>query len=131
MLNILESISDATTGIDTLVNIFNTLRPKRASDAAQAIANVRTLTRLLKADPAQAQALRDYALRLLNARRHSSLYTEIGVLSNDGFFTELKRRIAYRLLPPALGDEYLSDALDQIAYLETDYLWIAAVPADD
>lgn len=131
MLNILESISDATTSIDTLVKLFNTLRPRRPADAAQAIANVRTLTRLLKADPAHAQALRDYVLRLLNARRHSSLYTEIGVLSNDGFFTELKRRIAYRLLPPALGDEYLSDALDQLAHEETDYIWIGAIPAAD
>ncbi|KQW87348.1 recombinase [Massilia sp. Root418] len=131
MLNILESISDATTSIDTLVQLFNTLRPRRPSDAAQAIANVRTLTRLLKADAGHAQALRDYVLRLLTARRHSSLYTEIGVLSNDGFFTELKRRIAYRLLPPALGDEYLSDALDQLAHEETDYLWISAVPAAD
>jgi site-specific recombinase len=131
MLNILESISDATTGIDTLVQLFNTLRPRRAADAAKAIANVRTLTRLLKADPAHAQALRDYIVRLLGERRHSSLYTEIGVLSNDGFFTELKRRIAYRLLPPALGDEYLSDALDQLAHEQTDHLWIAAVPAAD
>ncbi|KQV84938.1 recombinase [Massilia sp. Root351] len=131
MLNILESISDATTSIDTLVKLFNALRPKRPADAAQAIANVRTLTRLLKADPLHAQALRDYLLRLLAARRHSSLYTEIGVLSNDGFFTELKRRIAYRALPPALGDEYLSDALDQLAHEETDHLWIGAVPAAD
>ena len=42
MLNILESISDATTSIDTLVQLFNTLRPGRPADAAQAIANVRT-----------------------------------------------------------------------------------------
>jgi site-specific recombinase len=131
MLDILESISDATTSIDTLVRLFNTLRPKRPHDAAKAIANVRTLTRLLQADAVHARALRDYVLRLLTSRRHSSLYTEIGVLSNDGFFTELKRRIAYRLLPPALGDEYLSDALDELAYLETDYLWISAVPAAD
>ncbi|CAN7461773.1 site-specific recombinase [Pseudoduganella sp. LjRoot289] len=131
MLNILESISDATTSIDTLVQLFNALRPKRPSDAPRAIANVRTLTLLLRADPARALALRDYALRLLTARRHASLYTETGVLSNDGFFTELKRRIAYRVLPPALGDEYLSDALDQIACEQTDYLWIRAVPAAD
>jgi site-specific recombinase len=53
------------------------------------------------------------------------------VLSNDGFFTELRTRIAYRILPPALGNDYLSEALDQIVYKRTDYLWIAAVPAED
>jgi hypothetical protein len=76
-------------------------------------------------------ALHHYARNLLAARRHASLYTEIGVLSNDGFFTELRTRIAYRILPPALGNDYLSEALDQIVYKRTDYLWIAAVPAED
>ncbi|SFU80054.1 site-specific recombinase [Pseudoduganella namucuonensis] len=131
MLDILESISDATTGIDALVRLFHTLRPERPADTGAATERVRTLTRLLKADPRQARTLRDYMLRLLTSRRHASLYTEIGVLSNDGFFSELKRRVAYRVLPPALGDEYLSDAVDQLMFLDTDYLWIRAVPAAD
>ena len=131
MLTLLERITADSSDIGLMVELFDTLRPKRPSNATQATANVRTLTQLLKGSPAHAQALHGYARRLLAARRHTSLYTEIGVLSNDGFFTELKRRIAYRILPPALGDEYLSDALDQLLYKKTDYLWIRAVPAAD
>src|SRR5476649_1764031 len=111
MLAILERIDRYTSNIDLLVELFNSLRPKRPHDSATAIANVRTLRQLLKGNPAQARALHEYVLRVLAARRHASLYTDIGVLSNSGFFTELKRRIAYRMLPPALGDEYLNDAL--------------------
>src|SRR5471032_184403 len=131
MLTLLERITADSSDIGLMVELFDTLRPKRPSNAAQAIANVRTLTQLLKGSPAHAQALHGYARRLLAARRHTSLYTEIGVLSNDGFFTELKRRISYSMLPPALGNEYLSDALDQVIYQNTDYLWISAVPAAD
>ncbi|MEG2031138.1 MAG: recombinase, partial [Janthinobacterium sp.] len=131
MLAILERIDPYTSNIDLLVELFNSLRPKRPHDSATAIANVRTLRQLLKGNPAQARALHEYVLRVLAARRHASLYTDIGVLSNSGFFTELKRRIAYRMLPPALGDEYLNDALDQVLYLKTDYLWISNVPATD
>src|SRR5450830_596410 len=131
MLAILESIDNGTTGIEPLVMLDETLRPRRPGDILRATANVRTLTQLLKGNPAHALSLRDYLFRLLSARRHASLYSEVGVLSNDGFFTELKRRIAYRILPPALGDEYLSDALDQLLYKKTDYLWIRAVPAAD
>jgi site-specific recombinase len=131
MLAILERIDADSNDIGPMVELFNTLRPQRASDGARATANVRTLCQLLKGNPAHALALRGYARKVLAGRRHSSLYTEIGVLSNDGFFTELKRRIAYRLLPPALGDEYLSDALDQVVYKRTDYLWINAVPVAD
>ena len=131
MLAILERIDPYTSNIDLLVELFNSLRPKRPHDSATAIANVRTLRQLLQGNPAQARALHEYVLRVLAARRHASLYTDIGVLSNSGFFTELKRRIAYRMLPPALGDEYLNDALDQVLYLNTDYLWISNVPAAD
>ncbi len=131
MLAILESIDDGTTGIEPLVALVETLRPRRPGNILRATANVRTLTQLLKGNPAHALALRDYLFRLLAGRRHASLYSEVGVLSNDGFFTELKRRIAYRILPPAFGDEYLADALDQVLYRQTDYQWIAGVPAAD
>ncbi len=131
MLPILERITPDHDNIDLLVELVNTLRPKRPGDHALAIANVRTLSQLLKGNPKHARALRSYALAVLGKRRHTSLYTDIGVLSNNGFFTELKRRLAYRVLPPALGEEYLSDALDQVLYLQTDYQWISAVPAAD
>ncbi|MET3131585.1 site-specific recombinase [Oxalobacteraceae bacterium GrIS 1.11] len=131
MLAILERITADKQGIDLLVELIDTIRPKRWQDGAGASANVRTLCQLLKGNPRQAAALREYGLRILSKRRHTSLYTDIGVLSRGGFFTELRRRIAYRVLPPALGDEYLHDALDQVLYLKTDCLWIAAVPASD
>lgn len=131
MLAILESIDRHTTGIEPLVALVDTLRPRRPGNTIRATANVRTLTQLLKGNPDHARQLRDYLFRLLESRRHASLYSEVGVLSNDGFFTELKRRIAYRMLPPAFGDEYLADALDQVLYKQTDYCWISAVPAAD
>ena len=129
MLEILQRIDAESTDIGLMVELFDTLRPQRANDGLRATANVRTLVQLLKGNPAHALALRGYACSLLSSRRHSSLYTEIGVLSNDGFFTELKRRIAFRILPPALGNDYLSEALDQIIYKRTDRIWISAVPA--
>ncbi|WP_432383086.1 site-specific recombinase [Duganella sp. P38] len=131
MLDILERIHADSNDISLMVALFDTLRPKRATDSARAIGNVRTLTQLLKGNPAHANALRNYARNIIASRRHSSLYTETGVLSSDGFFSELRTRIAYRLLPPALGNDYLDEALDQIVYKRTDYLWMSAVPAED
>jgi site-specific recombinase len=131
MLDILKRIDVHSDKIDVLVDLFAALRPRRPGDTELASANVRTLSQLLRGNPLQARALRSYGLRVLASRRHTSLYTDIGILSNDGFFTELKRRIAYRILPPALGDVYLSDALDQVLFVKTDYQWISAVPASD
>lgn len=131
MLPVLDRIDPDSTDIDALVALVDTLRPRRPDDIDQASANVRTLIQLLRGNPEHAWRLRRYATRILETRRHASLYTDIGILSNDGFFTELKRRIAYRILPPALNDAYLSDALDKLLYRQTDHLWIRGVPPSD
>ncbi len=131
MLDILDNITEHTSGVAAMVALVDQLRPRRPGNHIRATANVRTLTQLLRGNPEHARQLRAYVLRLLRQRRHASLYSEVGVLSNDGFFTELKRRIAYRILPPALGDEYLADLLDQVLYRQTDHQWISAVPASD
>jgi site-specific recombinase len=131
MLSTLERIDPHSDRIEMLVRLVNDVRPERADDAALASARVRSLCQLLRSYPALASTLRSYVARLLDSRRHASLYTDIGVLSSDGFFTELKRRIAYRCLPPALGDVYLNDAIDQVLYLASDYQWINAVPTAD
>lgn len=131
MLATLERIDPHSDRIDILVDLVEQLRPTRRQDPAVAAESVRTLCQLLKGNTRHASALHSYLARLLESRRHASLYTDIGILSNDGFFTELKRRISYRLLPPALGDVYLNDAIDQVLYADTDYLWINAVPTSD
>lgn len=134
MLATLERIDPYSDDIGLLVELVCHLRPRQrwvwqtGDDPAQ---SVRTLTQLLKGNPGQAWALRRYITTLLEKRRHTSLYSDIGILSNDGFVTELKSRITYRLLPPALDDLYLSDALDQLLYREDDYEWIRAVPDAD
>jgi len=134
MLATLERIDPHSDNIDVLVELVCHLRPRQRwvwqsqDDPAQ---TVRTLSQLLKGNPEQAWALRRYITTLLEKRRHTSLYSDIGILSNDGFVTELKNRITYRFLPPALDDLYLSDALDQVLYREDDFAWIRAVPDAD
>ena len=131
MLPILERLDPDSDRIDLLVDLVDRLRPRRARDHDYAIAQVRTLAQLLKGHPGQAWALRRYLTRLLETRRHTSLYSDVGILSNDGFFTELKKRIAYRILPPALDELYLSDTLDKVLCRDDDYQWIRAVPNAD
>ena len=131
MLSTLERIAPDTGRIDLLIELVDKLRPPHSSQGEIATANVRTLTQLLKGNPEQAARLGASLCTLLGQRRHASLYTDIGILSNDGFVVELKSRIAYRFLPPALDDAYLSDAIDQVLYIDTDYRWVNAVPAAD
>jgi site-specific recombinase len=131
MLAILERLDPHSDRIDLLVDLVDRLRPRNPRDPMYARAQVRTLCQLLRGNPEQAWALRRYITTLLETRRHTSLYSDVGILSNDGFFTELKKRIAYRILPPALDELYLSDTLDRVLCRENDYEWIRAVPNAD
>jgi site-specific recombinase len=128
MFATLERIDPHSDRIDLLVELVAHLRPKKLPGTEGVSDRLMTLCQLLKDNPAHAARLRSYLTRLLESRRHASLYTDIGILSSDGFFTELKRRISYRFLPPALGDAYLNDAIDQVLFVDTDYIWINAVP---
>ncbi len=134
MLAILERIDPDSDRIDLLVELVDRLRPRRKwvwQDPDDPTRQVRALHGVLLEHPVHAWRLRHYVTTLLEARRHTSLYSDIGILSNDGFFTELKRRVAYRFLPPALDDVYLSDALEQVLFREDDYEWIREVPSSD
>ncbi|MDB5952825.1 MAG: recombinase [Massilia sp.] len=131
MLSTLERIAPDSGRIDHLVDLVDKLRPAHPGQGAISAANVNDLLQLLKRNPDLAARLGASVCTLLQQRRHASLYTDIGILSNDGFVVELKRRIAYRFLPPALDDSYLSDAIDEVLSLDTDYRWINAVPTAD
>lgn len=132
MLQALELIAadPLSTRLDGLTALLASLRPARRSQPSQAIAHVQALTALLRDRPALAVALRAHLLHLLATRRQTGLYTDTGILSNDGFFSELHRRLVYRLLPPALDERDLQDCLEILLPDESDYLWVQAVPFD-
>jgi site-specific recombinase len=131
MLSTLERIAPDNGRIDLLVELVARLRPAHPGQAAISAARLNELLQLLTLNPDLAARLGASVCTLLQQRRHASLYTDIGILSNDGFVVELKRRIAYRFLPPALDDSYLSDAIDEVLSNDSDYRWINAVPTAD
>ena len=133
MLSQLERIAanPATATIDGLAAIIQKLRPAKPHQLAQASANIRTFTQLLQGKRSHAIALRHYLLHVISARHQTRLYTDTGILSSKGFFSELLQRFTYRILPPAVNESCLVDCLDQILPTKTDYMWMAAVPAAD
>ncbi|HWZ49402.1 MAG TPA: site-specific recombinase [Herbaspirillum sp.] len=120
-----------TDSIDALVALVDAVRPPRNAAPENIGAGVQALIALLQAHPPYAAALRHYLLQVLSTRRQTSLYTDVGTLRDGGFFTELFRRLSYRMLPPALDERYLVDCLDWVLPQPRDYIWMNAVPADD
>ena len=131
MLSTLQRIAPDSGRIDLLAELVGKLRPAHPGQGAISTTNVNGLLQLLQHHPDLAARLGASFCMVLQQRRHASLYTDIGILSNDGFVAELKRRIVYRFLPPALDERYLSDAIDDVLSCDSDYRWINAVPTAD
>ena len=133
MLTLLARIAahPAEDDLSAIAKVVARVRPASATDTVAATTNLRRLIQLLRDNPIVASGLRHHLLYLLSTRRHTTLYTDTGILPSDGFFTELFRRLSFRILPPALDPLYLSDCLEQILSVDTDYVWMRAVdPAD-
>ncbi len=133
MLDLLKYIAahPDSQSSEKLTKLVQKLRPGKPHDVDQATANVRALIHLLQDNPDYASALRRYLLRVFSSRHPISLYTDTGILSGDGFFTELFRRLSSRILPPVVEDCYFRDCLDHVLPINTDYIWMNAVPVDD
>ena len=133
MLNLLERITadPASNDMRALSELVALIRPPKPDQGAVATARLRTLIQLLNGNPVHAAALRHYLLHVLSQRRHTTLYTDTGILSSDGFFSELFRRMSFRVLPPAIDSLYLSDCLDRILRVDTDYQWLRRIESAD
>jgi site-specific recombinase len=114
--------------IGPLVRLVDAIRPHRPDESDVAVRSLAALSLHLRTFPAQAHALRTYLLNLLASRRHVHLYTDTGVLANEGFFTTLRKRIAHRFLPEEVRDDYLKDVFGLVFHKPTDHRWVSLVP---
>jgi site-specific recombinase len=121
---------DGTSDIAPLVEIVAGLRPSRPDDAGAATRSVREFAARLRAEPDLALALSAYMGLLVSTRRQASLYSEVGILSGEGFFSELSRRLTSKVLPPAVDEHFFRDLVGVIFPRRTDWRWVAGVDDD-
>ena len=95
---ILQAMSQGQTqeGLPHLTALLDTIRPARPSDNNRAIDNLRKLSQLLENHPAYRAALRNQLGNLLSNCTQVRLYSDTGILANEGFFSTIKRRLGYR-----------------------------------
>ncbi|WP_269531382.1 site-specific recombinase [Chitinimonas sp. BJYL2] len=113
---------------DSFAQLIAALRPRRADDTNNAINALRSLAFLLTRHEGYRHTLRQALLTLVGTRRQVHLYTDTGILSNEGLWSAFSRRLGAKLLPPAYEDSYLRDAFGRIFHRHDDFIWVQAVP---
>ena len=114
--------------IQFLRALLEDIRPHNSSDTDSASKSIQALCFLLQQRPQFALSLRNSILRLLDEKSVISLYSEHGIQSDLGFFTEIYRRISHKLLPDVPDPKYLKDVFGQIFYQNSDANWVTSVP---
>jgi len=110
-----------------LVRLVEHLRPREPEDTAQAVKNLQALQYLLASNEALRAGLRAYLLRLFADHQQVTLYADLGILPDAGFFSELWRRLAQRILPAAMDPTALKDVLGRAFPRATDHVWVSGI----
>ena len=113
-----------------LARMVELIRPHGRESVEAAESRFHALLRLLAARPELAQALSAYLKTILTSRMHRTLYSESGVLANQGFFSGLISRLLGRMLPPAIDDDFLRDLFSEVFDDADDGAWMAAIPRE-
>jgi site-specific recombinase len=116
---------------DRLTRLVALLRPHGREGLAAAESRFHGLLRLLASRPDLASALSHYLKTVLVSRMHRTLYSESGVLANQGFFSGLVSRVLGRMLPPAINDDFLRDLFSEVFDASDDGEWMVAIPRED
>ncbi|MFD1556528.1 site-specific recombinase [Paraburkholderia silviterrae] len=130
--NVLDSFVEANEpDIALFNNLVSCMRPHRARNNDAARHAIHTLCFLLEHRDDYRTALRGALWRLLSERRQVSLYTDVGVFANNGFFTEVTHRFVRSTLLPALFDlGQLRDVIAKVFKRASDHLWVRDVGVD-
>lgn len=118
---------DSEDVLQALAALVAVLRPRRARDIASAEQRIGVLTAMLAADEAQRSALRRALMSQFAQRRPLRLLTDCAVMSEEGFFSGLWRRVGQRMLPEEADPSQLRDVLRLLFPRRDDHLWVNGV----
>jgi site-specific recombinase len=113
-----------------LARMVELIRPHGREGVEAAESRFHALLRLLAARPELAKGLSGYLKAILTSRLHRTLYSESGVLADQGFFSGLISRLLGRMLPPAIDDDFLRDLFSEVFDDADDGEWMSAIPRE-
>ena len=116
-----------------LKRLIDTLRvterdAKKSSDEANE--KIKELIALLQAHPEYGAGLAAFILKLLNQYQQISLFTDTGILSDQGFFNSLNRLIGHRFLPLLPQEDSIVELVDYLFDGRHDERWLASIDSE-
>ncbi|WP_339834645.1 recombinase [uncultured Flavobacterium sp.] len=111
-----------------LVDLIHVFRPKKPQEVKQI--SLGEFIEFLQANPNHIVLFRNYFKTIINKNKFSRLLTDSGILNDNHFLSEIKKRIFEKFLPFQPEKGTLQFVLNQVFYLSTDPIWINKIPYD-
>lgn len=109
-----------------LVDLIHVLRPKKPNRIA--VVYLDEFIEFLENNPRYIPLFRDYFKTVISKNKFSRLLTDSGILNDNHFLKEIKKRLFEKFLPFQPEKETLQFVLNQVFYLSTDPIWINKIP---
>ena len=104
----------------------------RVSDKEPALANqnIQHLIEILRKHPEYGDGLSSFVLKLIIQYRQIALYTDTGIMSDQGFFNSLRRLIGHRFLPLLPQEDSVVELVGYLFDKRTDERWLSNIDTD-
>lgn len=116
---------------EVLIQFVARVRPVNPDDRNEIHEKIHGLIQSLLLTPTAADTVQRFILRLFNRYKQVDLYTQSGILSFDGFGTQLSERIGARFLPLIEDEENLKTLLGRVFHKQTDPKWLENIQIQD
>ncbi|CAM3723758.1 recombinase [Flavobacterium gelidilacus] len=109
-----------------LVDLIHVFRPKKPKDVEQI--SLLEFLEFLQANPQYITLFKNYFKTIVSKNKFSRLLTDSGILNDNHFLSEIKKRIFDKFLPFQPEKGTLQFVLNQVFYLSSDSIWINKIP---
>lgn len=109
-----------------LVDLIHVFRPKKPKKIDKV--SLLEFIHFLENNPKYIPLFKNYFKTIVNKNKFSRLLTDSGILNDNQFFNEIKKRLFDKFLPFQPEKGTLQFVLNQVFYLSSDPIWINKVP---
>lgn len=104
----------------------------RVSDKEPALANqnIQELIEVIRQHPEYGDGLSSFVLKLIIEYRQIALYTDTGIMSDQGFFNSLRRLVGHRFLPLLPQEDSVVELVGYLFDKRSDERWLAHIDKD-
>lgn len=114
-----------------LIELVNRIRPVDSKNTEEIEEKFQAFLQSLLITPNAVSTLQTFVLRVINRYKQTSLFSDTGILSLDGFWNQLNQRIGAHILPMIPDDKSLQELMRRVFHERSDRYWLDYLADED